>query len=249
MNITIITVCFNSSKTIEETINSVIKQNYFKNVEYIIIDGGSSDDTLNIISKYKDKIYKIVSEKDNGIYDAMNKGIRLATSDIIGILNSDDIFENEFVLSEVANCFIKDPKLDILYGDLVYVKNNDLSNIVRYWKTSRYYNTFFEDGNVPPHPTLFVKSSVYKIKGLFDLKYKLASDYEFMLRIFKSNLFNSKYLNTLFIRMRLGGATNNNFKNIIIGNFEIYKAWNNNNINIPIRFFPLKLYNKFKQFL
>jgi glycosyltransferase len=248
LKISIITVCYNSSKTIEETIKSVISQNYFNNVQYIIVDGESSDSTLEIISKYVDKIDIVISEKDKGIYDAMNKGIKHATSNIIGILNSDDIFDNESVLSDVAQCFIEDPDLDILYGDLVYVKSNDLNCIVRFWKSSKYYNNYFEDGNVPPHPTLFIKSSVYEMKGFFDLKYKLASDYEFMLRIFKSNIFKSKYLNRLLIRMRLGGATNKNYKNIIFGNFEIYKSWTSNNFKMPIWFFPLRIFKKIKQF-
>ncbi len=248
MKISIITVCYNSSNTIEDTIKSVINQNYFKNVQYIIIDGGSSDNTLQIISKYSDKIDVLISESDKGIYDAMNKGIKYATSDIIGILNSDDVFQDENVLSEVENYFYLDKNLDILYGDLVYVKSEDLTNVVRHWKSTNYHNKFFENGNVPPHPTLFLKSRVYELLGSFNLNFTLASDYEFMLRVFKSKRFKSKYINRLIVRMRLGGATNKNFKNIYIGNLEIYKAWIYNKYKIPLYFFPLRIYKKIKQF-
>ena len=249
MKISIITVCYNSSNTIEDTIKSVITQNYFNNVQYIIVDGGSSDNTLQIIDKYSDKIDILISEKDYGIYDAMNKGIKLATSDIVGILNSDDVFQDENVLLDVAYHFCSDDNLDILYGDLVYVKSDDLNSVVRYWKSTYYYDTFFERGNVPPHPTLFIKSRLYKNEGGFDLNFTLASDFEFMLRIFKSNRYKSKYINRLFVRMRLGGATNKNYKNIFIGNLEIYKSWIRNKYVIPIYFFPLRIFKKIKQFI
>jgi glycosyltransferase involved in cell wall biosynthesis len=249
LKISIITVCYNSSNTIEDTIKSVINQNYFNNIQYIIVDGGSSDNTLQIISKYSDKIDILINEKDNGIYDAMNKGIQHATSDIVGILNSDDVFQDENVLSEIANFFSLDDKLDILYGDLVYVKSNDLNSVVRYWKSTNYYDKFFERGNVPPHPTLFLKSRIYKNEGGFDLNFSLASDYEFMLRVFKSNRYKSKYINRLLVRMRLGGATNKNYKNIYIGNHEIYKSWIQNRYLMPFYFFPLRIFRKIKQFI
>ena len=249
MNISIITVCFNSEKTIEGTINSVLSQNNFDNIQYIIVDGYSTDATMDIVLKYTDKIDIIISERDRGIYDAMNKGIELATGDIIGMLNSDDVYEDQTVLSDVLCAFVSDVGLDILYGNLVYVKHNDLNAIVRSWKSVNYYKNFFEHGNVPPHPTLFLRASVYDIVGKFSLGYKLASDYEFMLRLFKSEKFQSKYLNRLFIRMRLGGATNKSFKNILNGNIEIYKSWSNNNLRIPIFFYFFRFINRIKQFI
>lgn len=249
MKISIITVCYNSSNTIEDTIGSVINQSNFNNVQYIIVDGGSSDNTLQIISKYSDKIDVIISEKDNGIYDAMNKGIKHANSDIIGILNSDDVFQDENVLQDIANYFDSDNNLDIIYGDLVYVKSEDLNSVVRYWKSTSYYDKFFEKGNVPPHPTLFLRSRVYEQIGNFDLNFTLASDYEFMLRVFKSDKYKSKYINRLIVRMRLGGATNRNYKNIYIGNLEIIRAWISNKFTIPFYFFPLRIYKKIKQFI
>jgi glycosyltransferase len=146
-------------------------------------------------------------------------------------------------------CFENDPELDILYGNLVYVKSDDLNKVVRKWKSCPSYTNFFENGNVPPHPTLFVRSQVYQIAGLFDLEYKLAADYEFMLRIFKKHNFKSYYLNRSMVKMRLGGATNKNYKNIISGNKEILLSWKKNGLNIPFRLIPLKIIKRLNQFI
>ena len=248
MKISIITVVYNNSKTINTAIDSVINQTY-NNVEYIIIDGGSNDGTLEIINSYKDKISHIISEKDNGIYDAMNKGINLATGDLIGILNSDDLYENIYILEDVVKEFLLDNNLDILFGDLVYVKKDDTSKIVRKWHSSHYYNKFFENGNVPPHPTLFLKRKIYFEAGLFRLDFDLAADYEFMLRVFKKNSYKSKYLNKTLVRMRLGGATNKNIKNIYKGNIEILKSWISNGLKIPLFLIPKRIFKKLHQFL
>jgi len=248
MKISIITVCYNSAATIEFAINSVLSQTY-PAIEYIIIDGGSCDDTIDIIKSFGKSIATVVSEPDNGIYDAMNKGIRSATGDVIGILNSDDLYADNNVINDVMKCFLNDPDLDILYGDLVYVKKKDLTKVVRKWKSKTYYKNFFEDANVPPHPALFLRSCVYQKEGLFDLKYKLAADYEFMLRIFKKHNLKSKYLNRLIVRMRLGGATNKNFKNIFNGNKEILKAWENSGLKVPITLIPLRIIKRLTQFL
>jgi glycosyltransferase len=225
----------------------VLSQNY-DNLEYIIIDGNSTDSTLEIINKYRNRISKIISEKDNGIYDAMNKGVCLASGDVIGILNSDDYYEDQNVLQDIMTCFESDSELSILYGDLVYVKNNNSNKAVRNWISKPYYKRFFENGNVPPHPTLFVKSSVYKEVGLFDLQYKLAADYEFMLRAFKRNVFKSMYINRLIVRMRLGGATNRSLINILSGNKEIIHAWKNNQLTPPFYLMLIRFYKRMKQF-
>lgn len=248
MKISIITVVYNNVKTIRTAIESVLKQSY-NNIEYIIIDGASNDGTLDIINEYRDKISLIISEKDDGIYDAMNKGITKATGNIIGILNSDDIYENNQILEIVATEFINNNDLDALYGDLVYVAKEDISRIVRKWRSCEYDKTFFERGEVPAHPTLFLKNKVYSIAGLFNLDYKLASDYELMIRIFKKYTFKSKYINKVFVRMRLGGATNKNFKNIYLGNIEIIKAWKKNDLNLPFLFIPKRILKRITQFL
>lgn len=248
MKISIITVVYNNVLTLETAIQSVLSQNY-KYIEYIIIDGGSTDGTLDILNKYRNSINKIVSEPDKGLYDAMNKGISLATGDIIGILNSDDLYQDQNVISDVADEFVKNPEIDMLYGDLVYVKQENSDKIVRNWKSKKYYNKFFEDGNVPPHPSLFLKAQVYKKAGLFNLNYKLAADYEFMLRVFKLYDFKPLYVNRLMVRMRLGGATNKSLKNIFEGNKEILKSWNDNGLKAPALFMPSRFFKRIIQFI
>ena len=248
MKVSIITVVYNNDKTISQSIQSVLSQTY-EDIEYIIIDGHSSDNTVNVINDYKTSLDYFISEKDDGIYDAMNKGIKAATGDVIGILNSDDLYQDVTVIELVMNQFIQNPTLDILYGDLVYVKSDNVDKVVRSWKSSPYYNNFFENGNVPPHPSLFVKKSVYEEAGYFKLKFKLAADYEFMLRIFKKYNFKSKYLNKLFIKMRLGGATNQNFSNIIDQNKEILLAWKVNNLKPPLLLMPLRIFKRLIQFI
>lgn len=247
MKISIITIVYNNERTIEEAINSVLSQLYY-DVEYIVIDGKSIDNTISLVRKYQDKIALIISESDEGIYDAMNKGIQLATGDVIAILNSDDLYQDINVISDVMMEFEKDPELDILYGNLVYVKSENTSKVIRQWKSSTYYDNFFENGNVPPHPALFVKRNVYEKAGVFNLEYKLAADYEFMLRVFKKHSFKTKYINRLMVRMRLGGATNKSISNIINGNREILKSWKANNLQAPFYLMPVRLFKRLIQF-
>ncbi|PZX92480.1 glycosyltransferase [Flavobacterium aquariorum] len=248
MKISIITVVYNNEKTIQEAMKSVLLQSY-KNIEYVIIDGGSKDNTVNLIDEFKDQLGYFVSERDKGLYDAMNKGIKACSGDVIGILNSDDLYQDLDVLAAVMEQFNNDPDLDILYGDLVYVKSDDTNKVVRNWKSKSYCNNFFENANVPPHPSLFVRSKVYKEAGLFDLQYKLAADYELMLRMFKKHNFKSKYINRLIIKMRLGGATNQSFTNIVNQNKEILKAWKNNNLQAPVHLMPLRIFKRLTQFI
>jgi glycosyltransferase involved in cell wall biosynthesis len=247
MKISIITVVYNNERTIRDAIESVLSQSY-KNIEYIIIDGGSTDNTIKIIEEYIDKIQKFISEKDNGIYDAMNKGLRLATGDVIGILNSDDLYADNTILNKVMNQFNFNNNLDILYGDLVYVKHDHINTIVRNWKTKTYYPKFFDNGDVPPHPSLFVSARVYQKAGYFKLKYRLAADYEFMLRIFKTYNFKVLYLPLVIVHMRLGGATNNSIKNILKGNYEILKSWKENSYSIPLLLIPKRIFKRLIQF-
>lgn len=247
MKISIVTVSYNSAETIEFAIKSVLSQTY-PEIEYIIIDGGSQDNTLNIVQNFNHKISIIVSEPDKGIYDAMNKGIRMASGDVIGVLNSDDLYADRNVLNDVMKCFIADEELDILYGNLVYVSQYDTDKIVRKWYSKCYYDNFFESGNVPPHPALYVRSHVYHQAGIFDLKYKLAADYEFMLRIFKKHNFKSLYIGRLIVKMRLGGATNKNLTNILNGNKEILRSWKNNGLKAPIALMPLRIIKRLSQF-
>jgi glycosyltransferase involved in cell wall biosynthesis len=244
--ISIITVSFNSQSTIKHTIQSVASQDY-QNKEYILIDGASTDWTLDIISFLKDKINYFVSEKDNGIYDAMNKGIKVATGEIIGILNSDDFYSNNEVLSKVANIF-EETDCDCLYGDLVYVDKGDARNIVRYWKSGKFSKKKLRMGWMLPHPTFFVKKEIYEKYGLYNIKLKTAADYEMILRLLHNDSIKVEYLPEILIKMRIGGESNSSFINRLKGNYEDNLAWDMNNLRKPpfIRF--LKPLRKIIQF-
>lgn len=247
MRVSIITVVYNGESTINDTIQSILGQTY-KDIEYIVIDGGSNDRTLEILEKYKDQISVIVSEKDKGIYDAMNKGVNLASGEIIGILNSDDVYYDCNVIQSILVAFKENSSLDACYTDLIYVDKLDLNKVVRYWKSRKYYSNFFQDGHVPPHPTLFLKKSVYIQHGLYNIDFKVASDYEFMLRILKLQNVESNYLPFISVKMRLGGESNKSLTNIMRGNKEIFRAWKLNGVKIPFLLFPKRLFKKLIQF-
>lgn len=248
MKVTLITVAYNSAQTINDTILSVRSQTY-KDLEYIIIDGGSTDETVSLAKAHQDDRITVFSAPDKGIYDAMNKGVSLATGDVIGIINSDDVYEDDRVIADVVAFFKEDPSLDMLYGNLVYVKNNDLNKIVRKWRSRANYPRFFENANVPPHPTLFLKKDVYHTAGHYNINYHLAADYEFMLRVFKKFNFKAQHIERLMVKMRLGGATNKSFKNILNGNKEIIAAWKNNGFKVPLFLMPLRLVKRLIQFV
>ena len=247
MKFSIITVVYNNEDSVEEAINSVLSQTY-QHIEFIVVDGKSSDGTLRIIKRYKDKIDKFISEKDKSNYDAYNKGLKLATGDVIGFLNSDDLFENEHTISEIAKQFNYHKEVDMVYGNIQYVKKNNPSQVVRKWKSLKWYKNFFKDGNVPPHPSLFIKKRVYDLVGNFDLNFYLAADYEFMFRVFHVNKFKSKYINLNIVNMRLGGRTNESLSNIYYQNKDIFNVWRKYNLWPPILLFPKKILKRIKQF-
>ncbi len=204
MKISIITATFNSEKTIAQTIESVLSQNY-SDFEHIIVDGLSSDNTLKIVSSYKEKYagrLKIISEKDRGIYDAMNKGIKSADGEVIGILNSDDVLAQSNALTLIAKEF-ESEKCDAVYSDLMFMDEETMSKPVRKW-TSR--SGSYKLGWHPPHPTLYVEKSVYEKLGTFDLNYKIAADYDFMLRLMKSGA-KLAYIPETLVHMRAGGVS------------------------------------------
>jgi len=230
MKISIITVVRNNASTIKDTIDSVLKQTY-SNVEYIVIDGSSTDGTIEIIQGYKKYIKKFISEKDKGVYDAMNKGINLATGDVIGLLNGDDVYFDETVLQNVANAFKKNES-DCVYGDLYYVERNNLDKIVRYWKSSKFKKGSFARGWHPPHPTFFVKKEVYSKYGLYDIEMKVSADFDLMLRLLEKYNITSHYLPTILVRMRTGGMSNKTIKNIIISNQSILRSFDKYKIKI-----------------
>lgn len=247
MTISIITVCFNSAETIENTIQSVLSQNY-SDIEYIIVDGKSTDETLEIISKYKDRISKIISEIDSGIYDAINKGIKNSTGEIIGILHSDDFFANENVLSKIAEKF-KSENADAVYSDLQYVSKKNPDKIIRNWKAGKFSSKIFEKGWMPPHPTFYLKKNIYEKFGLYNTDFSFASDYELMLRFIHKNKIKIEYLPEITVKMRVGGKGNFSLKNRLQANKEDKKAWEINGLKPPLFLRIKKPVSKILQFL
>lgn len=222
MKISVITVCYNGASTIEQTLKSVAEQAW-NNIEHIVIDGGSVDGTMLVVDSYRFGLAHVVSEKDNGIYDAMNKGIALATGDVIGFINADDFYPSTDVLEKVARVF-ENPSLDACYGDLCYVGQNDSSSTIRYWKSSEFVPGTFEAGWCPPHPTFFVRRSIYKRFGGFSLNYKIAADVELMMRFLEVHKIRAHYLPEVLVHMRMGGQTNKSLSNIVKQNREILRA-------------------------
>jgi glycosyltransferase involved in cell wall biosynthesis len=248
MKISIITVTFNSVSVINDCLTSVKFQNY-ENIEHIIIDGASTDGTSSLLESKRDQFTTLISEADKGIYDAMNKGISIATGDVIGFLNSDDFYENSKVISTVAREFEKDSSLDVCYADLIYVGKLNTSKIVRYVKSSEFKKGLFSKGWCPPHPTFFARRSVYEALGNFDLNYHIASDVELMMRFLEIHKVKSLYVPEIWVKMRIGGTTNKSLKNIWLQNKEILNSFYKNGLSInPISFFIYKIISRLKQF-
>lgn len=245
MKISIITIAYNSEETIEDTIVSVINQSY-KNIEYIIIDGGSTDGTLSIIEKYKDKITIVVSEPDKGIYDAMNKGVENATGELVGILNSDDFYANNDVISNIAKNIGEN---DSIYADLVYVDRENPEKIIRYWKSGNYKPNAFIKGWMPPHPTFFLKKSIYNKFGNYNLTLKSAADYELMLRMIHKEKISITYFPEVITKMRVGGQSNASLNNRLKANKEDRMAWQINNLTPEFYSLYLKPLRKITQFI
>ena len=247
MKISIITATFNRGHFIESCILSILRQEV-NNIELIIIDGLSTDSTSEKIKPLieKNKNIKFYSETDLGIYDALNKGIDKANGEIIGFLHSDDLFYNSETLKKIIDNFQKFD-LDGIYGDLEYVEKINTKKIVRYWESCTFRYNLLRKGWTPPHPTLFLKKSIYKKHGNFDLNFKISADYDFMLRIFKDDTLNIKYFPEVITRMRVGGISNKNIKNILIKTLEDYKAIRKNKIG-SIGTLLRKNTSKIKQF-
>ncbi len=227
MKFSIITVCFNSDSTLEQTIQSVLNQT-FKDIEYIVIDGGSTDGTLTILNKYKDHL-KFISEKDSGIYDAMNKGLKMAKGEIIGMIGSDDFYPSNDVLLQVSNAF-DEFKTDAIYGDKQYVNPEDLNKIVRFWTVGPYKKENWLEGWMPPHLSFYLKKSVYDSYGYYSTDFTCSADYELMLRMLYKNGVSAHYLPKVLMTMRNGGTSNASWKHRLIANLEDRKAWKINNL-------------------
>jgi glycosyltransferase involved in cell wall biosynthesis len=246
MKVSLITVSFNSEETIEDTFLSVFSQKDI-DLEYIVVDGGSKDNTLAIIEKYKDRIDLFISEKDEGIYDGMNKGLKMATGDVIGILNSDDVLAGDTILSEVLKTFERS-NADGVYGDLVYVSRDDLFKVTRKWISGNYKDGDFKMGWMPPHPTFYVKKEVYDKYGVFNLDFSSAADYEIMLRFIHKNKIKIAYLPKVMVKMRQGGQSNASLSNRLKANREDRRAWEVNGLKpgpLTLLFKPLSKLTQF----
>lgn len=235
MKFSIITVCRNASTTLPDTLAAVRTQDY-ANVDHLVIDGGSTDSSVTILERPENIGVRWVSETDLGIYDAMNKGLALAGGEVIGFLNADDLYADNQVLTRVAELFA-DSGVDAVYGDLVYVDRENPERVVRYWRSSSYRPGLFQRGWTPPHPTFFVRADVYRRLGGFQLKYGLAADAELMLRFVEKNRISTLYLNSVLVRMRLGGVTNKSLRNILLQNREIIEAFRDNNLRVSLPWF------------
>jgi len=250
--ISIITVVKNNKEFIEDAIKSVLLQTY-PAIEYIIIDGASTDGTLGLIEKLASqnindkKISRWISEPDDGIYDAMNKGINFSTGDIIGFLHSDDMFAGDNVIEKIAGKFNL-PDVNAVYSDLVYVTKGDNNKVLRYWKAGNFSLNSLKFGWMPPHPTFFVRKSLYQKYGLFDTGLKIASDYDMILRLLNNNPDSITYINDVLIKMRLGGKSNRSLKNILTKSIEDYKALKKNDFSLPAFTLLLKNIRKLNQF-
>lgn len=246
MKVSIITVCFNSASTIRDAISSVISQSY-PDIEYIIVDGGSTDGTLDIIRAHSSYLSNWISEPDNGTYDAMNKGVHLASGEIIAILNSDDFYVHSEVIAQVASHFQR-TKVDSVYGDLQYVGKDNTDKVIRYWVSGTYQRRNFLYGWMPPHPAFFVRRTLYKSLGCFDTRLRTSADYELMLRFLYKHKISTHYLPELLVRMRTGGASNSSWKKRIEANLEDRQAWKMNGLR-PYFFTALfKPLRKIKQY-
>ena len=234
--ISLVTVCFNAEATIERCISSAINQS-FKNLEYIIIDGGSTDNTLNIVKKFQDRISIIISEPDGGIYDAMNKGIKNANGQIVGMLNADDYFANSDILREVASAF-DSQNTDIVYGDLDFVTSE--GKIVRKWRSGKYFSGIFNWGWMPPHPTFYCKKDLFNKLGVYSLDFGTAADYELMARFMHLNKPKVSYIKMVLVKMQVGGVSNKSLRGYVKTIAFNYKAMIKNEIFVPFLTITLK---------
>ncbi len=245
MRISVVTVVFNNERQVEEAIKSVLAQNY-PDVEYVIVDGGSTDGTVDVIKKYEEDIAGWVSEPDEGIYDAMNKGLGMISGEVVGFLNSDDMYYNEQVLEKIAAVF-KEEKWDACCGDILYVSGSDSQKVNRHWKTGPYQEGAFRKGWVPPHPGFFVRKKILDAHGGFNPAFPISADFELMLRLIERFNIKIKYIPEVVVKMRWGGSSTRNLKSIVKGNLEKYRAFKTNKVKVSPLYFLNNFLFKFKQ--
>lgn len=247
MKVSIITVVYNGADTIAEAIESVLGQTY-PHIEYIIVDGASTDGTPAIVAQYRNRIDRFISEPDQGLYDAMNKGVRLATGDVIGILNADDLYRHPDVVRRVVDT-MKHEQADAVYGDLVYADRDNPDQVTRYWRAGAYEPGAFLRGWMPPHPTFFVRSWVYRRHGYFSTDLQSAADYELMLRFIHKHNIRVTYLSEVMVVMRTGGVSNSSLQNRLRANQEDRLAWHMNQLQPYWYTLWIKPLRKLGQFL
>ena len=248
MKISIITVDYNNEKTILDSIQSIHNQSY-KNIEHIIIDGKSSDGTRKILKDYPFKRKIIISETDNGLYDAINKGIKIASGDIIGVLNSDDIYNSNLTIEHVVNFVKKKKDINIFCSDVVFFRGNNFSKISRYYPAYGFKKNNFKYGLMPPHPGVFIRSSVFKDNTKYNINYKIASDFDFLCKLILKQKIRYKILNLLSVRMRAGGISGKNLKSYLVSTKEIFNSLKNNKISTNIFYVLSRIPSKLRQYL
>lgn len=223
MIISIITATFNSQKNINKCLDSIANQTY-KNIEHIIIDGASTDKTLEIINEHSHRPAKIISEPDSGVYEALNKGIKNSTGDVIGFLHSDDSFIDNNCIELIANEFIKNKQICAVYGDIIYISSKNENKVLRFWKSQNFNNKLIGNGWMPPHTVFYVKRNYYDKTNYFDTSFKISADYFSILKMFNENNFTVQYIPQTLLKMRMGGASNGSLYRIIRKTFEDWKA-------------------------
>lgn len=247
MKVSIVTVVLNCAPYIAGCIHSVLQQQE-ADIEYIVIDGGSSDGTVEIISQYLEGISKFISEKDEGYYSALNHGIRLATGDIVGILNADDVLADPYVISSIAGCFMQF-NCDALYGNLVYTARHDINVVIRNWRSKSFLLSSIKYGWMPPHPTLYLRKEVFNSHGLYARNFGLSADYEMIVRLFYKKRIRSVFLNRLIVRMRSGGVSNHGVRQLCKAIIADYKVLVFNQVPRPFVALAGKKLRKLKQFI
>lgn len=246
-SVSVITVSYNSIKTISNAINSVLSQTY-PDIEYIIVDGVSTDGTIDVVKSFGNRISKFISEPDSGIYDAMNKGIKLATGEIIGIMNSDDIFYDNQVVEKVVTSF-RENEIDAVYGDIQFVDPEKTSRIVRYYSSKHFNPDRFKFGIMPAHPSFYARRELFEKLGYFRTDYKIAADFELLLRFIYGNKIKCRYLEMPFVSMRTGGISNKSFRSNLTLNKEIKRACKQNGLRTSYLYIYSKYFIKIFEFL
>ncbi len=246
MKVSIITAVRNEVELIEQCINSVLDQSY-ENIEYIIVDGNSTDGTVKVIRKYENRISNWISKPDNGLYHALNKGIQMASGVIVGFLHANDFYANNKIIDTVVSR-MTEHNVDGCFGDLLYVDRRNTERIIRSWKSSPHTDGLFKRGWMPPHPTFFFRRDAYIRYGCFNTDFRIAADYELMLRFLEKYKISSHYIPEVLIKMRVGGVSNRSLKNLMIKSSEDYKAWKVNGLYGGIYTILLKNLTKIPQF-